>query len=545
MIQWLERGRDVTESKLVRGAAVLAAAAVISKLLGVIQKIPLQNVAGDEAFGIYSAVYPFYTFVLLIATAGIPVAISKVVSENIETNQLLQAQYITRLAYIALSVTGILFFLILFLGAPWFASLIGSANTMPAIRSVSWAILFVPIMAVLRGYFQGKQEMMPTAVSQVLEQTVRVITMVVLLILLTRANYSSDWVAAGATFGSVTGALAALMWMWLMWKREGKTNTGSRNKGFVLQLKADWHHLRPVLLYAMPVCLGAVGIPLLTMVDTFTVPRLLAASITDPSMALHEFGVYARGQPLVQLIIMLFSSVSVALVPAISEANIRNEIQLIQARSELALRLTWWIGLAATIGLIVIAEPVNRMFYLNAEGTAAIAILSISIAFCSVQIVSTSLLQGLGLARLPAYYLLIATVLKIGLNIWLVPRWGIEGAAFAAVAAFLTAVIFNIRALLKHTNISFSIHNYVWKPMLAVGTMAAGLYILSLLFPLFLMPFDLSPRLEQTVISLVSVGVGSLLFLLLALRLEAVHRTEWANLPWLDRKLNRIFKLKK
>lgn len=175
-------GIRVTESKLVKGALILAIAAIVSKLLGTLQKIPLQNIAGDEVFGIYNAVHPFYTFILLLASAGIPVAVSKFVSESMEDGNVHFAIRLTWMACGLLSLTGVVFFLILFFGAEPISKWMGSAEVTPALKSVSFALIFVPVLGVLRGYFQGKQQMVPTAVSQVFEQLVRVATMIGLLL---------------------------------------------------------------------------------------------------------------------------------------------------------------------------------------------------------------------------------------------------------------------------------------------------------------------------------------------------------------------------
>ncbi len=158
-------------TRLIRGVAILGLAAAISKLLGTLQKIPLQNLAGDEAYGIYSAVYPFYVLVLFLATAGLPAAVSKLVSEQAALGNWREARRIYRLSSYLLTGTGIAAFLFLYAGAGLIASWIGSAQAEQALRSVSFALLIVPLMAASRGYYQGLQNMIPTAVSQVVEQT--------------------------------------------------------------------------------------------------------------------------------------------------------------------------------------------------------------------------------------------------------------------------------------------------------------------------------------------------------------------------------------
>jgi O-antigen/teichoic acid export membrane protein len=209
----------VTQSKLVKGAVVLAAAAVISKLLGTLQKIPLQNIAGDAVFGIYNTVYPLYIVILILATAGVPIAVSKFVSEKVAQGDSAGALHVLYLALILLSGNGVLFFFILFYGADWIASLLGNRHIAASIQGISFALLVMPILAALRGYFQGLQEMMPTAVSQVAEQLIRVATMVLLLFYFIRLGAEDSVIAAGALFGSVTGAAAGAGVMVYYWRR--------------------------------------------------------------------------------------------------------------------------------------------------------------------------------------------------------------------------------------------------------------------------------------------------------------------------------------
>lgn len=532
----------MAESKLVRGAAVLAAAAVISKLLGTLQKIPLQNIAGDEVFGIYNAVHPFYTFILLLATAGIPVAVSKFVSECEEQEQSNLARRLAWMASGLLSFTGILCFLFFYFGADWIAYWIGSADVSLAIRSVSFALLFVPLMGVLRGYFQGMQRMGPTAVSQIIEQIVRVATMLALILWFTAAGYSNALVAAGATFGSVTGAAAGLALMLWYWVRSNPRKNKLSHKVYIESAASRMQErkwLKHMILYALPVCFGSIVVPLLTAVDSVTLPRLLQTGGAEGAFA--RFGIYARGLPLVQLVSMLFSSVAVALVPAISEAKAKGRTADIRRQSELSLRITWWIGAAAMLGLMLTVKPINYMFYTNTEGSAAMAILSVSILFSAVQIVSTNLLQGLGLAKLPALYLFLAAVLKLILNVLLVPRWGIEGAAAAAVITFLIAAALNIRAIVKYTGVRFSWRNYGLKPAVALGIMGAVLWFLLFILPQGLALFSLQTRLEQTIIALVAVLIGTAVYVLSALRLGVISEQEWGLLPQLHRRLQRFF----
>ena len=174
----MSKGPD--DSTFIKGAAILGAASLLSKMLGLIYRIPYQNITGDLGYYVYTQVYPLYSVLLILATAGFPIAISKIVSEKLAMGDLHGVRKVFKVSLITLLITGIVFFLLVYLGAGWIASLMGDSDLIVPIRSVSYALLIVPVMAAMRGYFQGHQNMLPTALSQITEQFIRVTTIIVL-----------------------------------------------------------------------------------------------------------------------------------------------------------------------------------------------------------------------------------------------------------------------------------------------------------------------------------------------------------------------------
>jgi O-antigen/teichoic acid export membrane protein len=540
-------------AKWLQGAAILAIAAIASKLLGTLQKIPLQNIAGDGAFGIFNAVYPLYLLILFLATAGFPITLSKFVSERAAVHDDAGAKRLVAISSGLLMVTGIIFFLILYMGAGQLAAWMGISQTERAIRSVSFALLLSPVMAVLRGYFQGYQQMVPTAISQVAEQLVRVITMIMLLLYLVSLQFSIEWVAAGATFGSVTGAAAGLAVMLFYWhkaRRQEKRASAVRMNTKQMDITANravkslqpstFQLIKQIMAYAIPVCLGTLVVPLLTLVDTFTMPHLLKAANLSESEVVRQFGLYNRGLPLVQLVVMIASSMSVALVPAIAEAKIKGQLSLIRSRAELSIRLTWIVGLAASFGLAFAAAPINIMLYKTDEATMTMAILAFTALLSALNTVSGSVLQGVGAIRTPAISLLIAIALKALGNVLLMPRWGIEGAALSAVIAFAAAAGLVMVQVARCTGARFALRQYAVGPTLAVGLMGVCLAALQLgakAVPAWLLP---GGRWASSVIALLCVAVGAAAYVLALLRSGSVSRDDLRLAPKLDRRLTPI-----
>ncbi|NRF94726.1 polysaccharide biosynthesis protein [Paenibacillus frigoriresistens] len=583
----LQRNVGKQGAKLLKGAALLGAAAILSKLLGTLQKIPLQNVAGDTAFGIYNAVYPLYILILFAATAGFPVAVSKFVAERAMDGDHQGARRIVHVSTAILMGTGFVVFVLLYFGASEIASWIGISQTERAIRSVSFALLLSPMLAVLRGYFQGYQNMVPTAVSQVIEQLIRVITMVALLLYMVALTYDEEWIAAGATFGSVTGAAAGLIVMYVYWRKamrlekdrdkdrdrlhgvneeewrqSGETegqrqdimsegdgllskernwqgpNEGRRMEGVMPSKElSSWEWAKRITAYAIPVCLGAIVVPLLTLVDTFTMPRLLEAAQGSEGEAMRQFGLYNRGLPLVQLVVMIASSMSAVLVPALAEAKARRQDELIRSRAEMAIRLSWLIGLGASFGLAFAAVPINVMLYKSNEASWTMAVLAFTALFSTLNAVSASVLQGAGAIRTPVKALLVAIVLKALGNVVLMPRWGIDGAALSAVIAYAAAAGLNLVQLRRCTGARFALRPYAVSPALGVGLMGGCLAALQLLAMPAAAAWHVPERLSASAIALVGVVGGAAVYALALLRSGSISREELRLMPELDRKL--------
>lgn len=292
--------------------------------------------------------------------------------------------------------------------------------------------------------------------------------------------------------------------------------------------------LRTVLRYAIPIALGSVAVPLINMVDTFTVPRLLKQEGLNDLEAMQTFGIYNRGLPLVQLVTMLATSLSVLFVPALAEAKIRQDQAGIQRHSSLALKWFWLIGLAASVGILVLAEPINRMLYMNAEGTMTLRILALSAAGSTVSVIAAALLQGLGSAKAPALIMLAAAAIKTLLNLILVPPLGISGAAISSAAAFAAAAAMNTLLLARLLQLRVSLSAALYKPALVTAAMAAFAAVVSAGAAVLCTSaagFSADGRITALVQSLLGVSAGVLVFVLGAIRTKLITAAEIAVLP--------------
>jgi len=574
-----------TGSRLLQGAFVLGLAAIISKIIGAFQKIPLQNLGGDGVFGIYNTVYPLYMLIITLAAAGLPLAVSKFVAEQNALGRTDESRRIIRLSSVLLGGIGIIMALLMYAGAPLIADLIGNRHVVPSIRAASWALLFVPVMTGLRGYFQGLQQMVPTAISQVVEQTIRVTVMIVLLLWLMRRDASLETIAAGAMMGSVAGGMVGLLTMLgymarhrrkgkevrtgqlvSEWSSKGgevgserqerqehrehrpvtpqKKTVSAVNPALAEQSRSNGEWIKTLLMYAIPVCLGSLAVPLMNLVDTFTVPRLLRGEGLDELQSMVSFGIYNRGLPLVQLVTMLATSLSVLFIPAMAEARLKGGPEAVRQQAGLALRWFWLIGLAASAGLAVLAEPINRMLYGDAAGTEALRYMALTAAGSTVSIIAAALLQGLGAVRAPAFSMLAAAGVKALLNVMLVPALGISGAALAGAVAYMLAAGLNVALLARLVALRPAPGAVLAKPALVIAAMSLAAVGTAWAAEAVLggMGIASDRRLAAMGVSLLGIAAGSAVFLLAAARTGLLTAAELAAVPKLGPRLAKLLR---
>ncbi|QQE79411.1 polysaccharide biosynthesis protein [Alicyclobacillus sp. SO9] len=457
----------------VQGAMLLAAAAAVSKVMGSVYTIVLQNVIGDRGMGLFQMAYPIYATLLAIATAGFPVAISKLVSERLALGDVQGSKKVFKVSSMLLTAAGIASFCLLFFGAAFWARVAGDEHAVWAIRAIAPALLFVPMLSVLRGYFQGHQWMQPTATSQVLEQLVRVVTIIGLAMWLEMKGYSHAISAAGAAFGAVTGAIAGfalLLYYWLHRHPHVDYDETAR-------VASSWSLAKTLVYYAFPISLGAMVIPLMNNVDVVTVVNLLKETGDAQGQATTQFGLLTgRAFKLMMLPTTLASGIGIAVMPAVSEAFTLGFRRLMSNRIDTAIRLTVILALPSAVGLALLAKPVDVALFKDTAGAAAIQVIAFATVFAGVQLTVAAVLQGCGWMYLPVIHLLIAAGVKLVGNLLFIPYYGIEGAAAATVVSYAVAAVLNFAAMRRLLKERFNWLEWVVKPSVAVFIMAAAVF---------------------------------------------------------------------
>ena len=460
-----------------RGALVLSIAGALSKILGAVYRIPLARLLGGEGMGLYQMAYPIYTTILALATAGVPVAISVMVARKETQGYTGDSKKIFRLSIIILLIFGFLLTVLVMKSAHFLANtVLHEPRAYYPILAVAPAIFFSGLMSVFRGYFQGHQWMIPTAVSQVLEQLFRVTAVIILAFILFPRGL--EYAAAGATFGAVVGGVVGLIVLTIFYIRY--KNTEAAQAGPLLYSGAGSAQMaRELVTLAIPVSFGAVVLPLVQVLDAIIVPGRLIAIQYTTSQATALYGqLSGMAAILISLPTIFTISIATSLVPAISEALAQNDKGLLNSRLNYGLRAGMIISFPCAAGLYVLAFQICDLLYATPEAGIPLEVLAFStIALAAFQLSSAGL-QGIGRPEIAMRNLVLTGILKTIFNYSLtaVPMLNIRGAAIGTLAAFAIGSLLNIYFLKSITGVNYEIGRML-KLLLITAVMAISVKI--------------------------------------------------------------------
>ncbi len=440
--------RPVKEGFL-RGALILTAAGMTVKVIGSVNRILLSRLLGGEGIGLYQMAYPIYLLLLAVSSAGLPVAISILVSENLAKGAYGSVRRIFRLTLLAMAGFGLLLAVLLAAGASVLvqAGLLQDSRAYWGLLALTPAVFFATVLASFRGYFQGQQLMTPPALSQVLEQIVRVTAMLALAWYLLPLGL--EYAAAGAAFGAVPGTVTGLVVLtcfYFYYGKCGRLPPPAEEGEKILGASAI---LKKLFRLALPVSCANILVPLNSLLDLLLVPRQLIAAGFDISRSTALFG-YLTGmaQPLVMMATIPTASLATSIVPAVAALSVLGDKETLRKRAATALKLCLAITLPAAMGLSVLAEPVGQLLFATGGAAAAIAHSGPAICLLGLQQVTTGLLQGLGRTKLPMYHMLAGLALKTAALCILTDRaWNIAGAAQATNIGYGACAFLNLYAL--------------------------------------------------------------------------------------------------
>ena len=527
---FLRVGRDSMQSKLLRGTFILTFGTILSKVIGLIYVIPFYQIVGKYGTQLYSYSYVPYTIFISIATAGVPLAVSKFIAKYNALEEYAVGRKLFKSGLVVMLLTGFAAFLVMYFAAPLLAGLSHPgkgqmANVITVIRAVSFALIVVPFMSLIRGYFQGHQSMGPSAVSQVVEQIVRIVfTLAGAYIVLKFLNGTIVTAVSVATFAAFIGAIGGLVVLfWYWFKRKSYLNELlEHDKGTINVSLKDIY--KEIFIYAAPFVFVGIANPLFQFIDQITMTRAMLDVGINQKLADTAFGILNfESHKIVIIPVSLATAFSLTLVPSITKAFVENDRKNLNHQLNQTFQVMLYLTLPAAIGLSLLAEPVYTAFYEHDSlGTQVLAAYAPVAILFSLYSVTAAILQGINEQRFTILSLLVGLLLKLALNMPLIKMFETRGAVLATALGYTAAIVINL-IVIK----SFSGYRYllVWRRSLLIiifaGLMWGGTEIVYKLLLLFLSP---ASKGQSVLLILISAGVGAVIYFYLGLKSGLVNR---------------------
>lgn len=420
------------------GAAILTVGVIIMKILGFFYKIPLGNILGDEGYSMFMGAYSIYYIFFTLATAGLPVALSRLVAEADANGRAKQEEKTFRVALVTFTVIGLVFALIMFCFPHWLAaSYLENPDAAPSVRAMAPAILLVCIVSAYRGYCQGNGNMLPTTVDEVLEVFFKVVSGLVIAVLVLRAYKGSPLAlpmgSAGAIFGVSIGSAVSLAYM-IIYKHRHYSALSAPYTGGIdpNDIPDDDDRVDPamkivkdILSIGIPIATGACIMALLNSVDSkLCMNRLQSAAGFSYREAKVLYGVYGKAQTLFNLPAAFITPLTISIVPAISGALAKGDKKTAGTVSEDSLRISAFLAIPMGVGLAVLAKPIMDVLYPGSHlaGAGLLQVMGVASFFVCLVLMENAILQASGREKLTMVTLITGGIIKIVINWFLVAR---------------------------------------------------------------------------------------------------------------------------
>jgi O-antigen/teichoic acid export membrane protein len=451
------------KDSLIKGTIILAAAALVARFLGIFQRIPLDNLMSTQSGVYFNDANNIYLMLLIVATGGIPSAISKMISQRYALGRSDEAQRIYRAALWFGTITGILVSILLFVFAPYIATHISLEPGLDAsIRAIAPALLLFPVIAMMRGYFQGRQMMMAGGISQIIEQILRVVTAVGLVLLVASWGLGDRKIAAVATFGSVLGSIGAfgvMLYYAKKLKRQDLTDPALSIKADSSSpLKLPYRSIyKELFAISVPIVIAAMTVQFVYNFDTMLFNRLTGSfyETKDIAKQFHNWLAF-RAQGIAGIPPILAIALSTSIIPVLSSAYSVRNIKEVERQTSLVMRIVVFTGVPAAMTLTVAAVSVTGFLFgdPHAGGSGIVAALTAGTIFQITMMTSNSILFGLGKTRIPMRHTIIGMVVKVIASLLLAPFLGVYGLIIASTLCFMSIASLNLRVIRKEVKLN-------------------------------------------------------------------------------------------
>ena len=533
------------------GAAILAAGILIVKLIGMFYKIPLINIIGEAGAADFNNAYNIYAVLLTVSTAGLPVAVSKLVSEANALNRRNQVRRTFRLALVLFLTLGLISFLVMFFRADALAGMMNDSKAAAGIRALAPAVVCVGCLAALRGYSQGHSNMAPTSVSQIIEALCKLVVGLGLAFWLVKQGKDPDVAAAGAITGVTVGTVVALIYMVLdFFLSRGREDTHGTDRP-----DSAGSILANILKIAVPITLSSSMVGIVTVIDSSLVQGQLQSALNLTEKASRTlYGNYSGALNIYNLPTSLMAAITASVIPAVSAALARRDRRGAARITGSALRITALLSFPMGVGLFVLGTPIIRLLFPKLNVAVAgplLSTLGIATPFVCMVLVCNSVLQAHGFINLPVIVMVLGGIVKIVNNYNLVGAIGIAGAPVGNILCFGLALVLDLVVITRVIPNRPRLLPIFVKPAIASAIMGGAAWAVYGLLSRVLTAEQVNEagetirvvsRMGNALGIFLAIAVAGVVYLVLVIALRAISRDDLALMPKGD-KLARLLRL--
>ena len=495
--------QPIKKQTFLQGTAVLAMATVLVKLMGFLFKVPLNNIIGEDGFGYFNTAYDVYNVLLMISTTGLPVAMSRMISQAQTLGNHAQIRRIYRTSlYVFLTIGMVGSLGMLFFCRQLSVMVTTNENSWAAIAALAPCVLLICLVSAYRGFFQGQSNMTPTSVSQIFEAVTRLVVglgLAWLVMKLTGKAYvrmqgivlapgetAQDYgditlAAGGAILGVTLGSLISVVYLHHKFRQSNQILSLGGGTA-----KSTRSTMKELLSIAVPITLGSAGLQIINLFDTMIYMRRLTGALQwTEKMADSAKGVYNFCQTVFALPCSFIPTITIAVIPAITASLTRKDLAEAKATSESSVRTMALIAMPCAAGLFVMAEPVIRLLcstYTEDRiqlAATMLAILGLTVIFNSLVLLLNAIMQAHGDVVTPVVNMLIGGIIKIIVNYILVgqPNLNIVGAPIGTFICYISITALDLIAMKRHISARPAIFKNIIRPGLASAIMGAATFM--------------------------------------------------------------------
>lgn len=516
----------MSKKSFIGGTIILMAAGFVVRILGFIYRIYLSNLIGAEGMGLFALISPIYSLVILTLTSGISIAVSKLVAEELARKHIVNLKRITYCALVIVVAAGIAVSVFMFFYSRFIVEVIlKDSRTYYSLMLLIPCIPVIAAASAIKGYFYGIQDVVPTAVSQIVEQLVRITLVMAMAGYF--LNIGLEYACALAVIGMAFGEIANLLVVaFVYFRRKSEKAFGSASKRGLMRKRSIVKELAKI---SIPVSFNRFINSIMTAVEDILIPSRLVAGGLDHKSSLEEYGrLIGMAMPLLYFPSVITSALSTTLVAAISEGMSLKNYRMVNYRISKSLQFTFVIGFIFTAVFLAYPVEIGDLLYKKENIGKMLYILSFTCVFLYVQQTLLGILNGLGKQGISLRNSLIGSTIRIGFVYYAIPVYGITGYVWGIIVSMSCVSVLNLYYVIKATGMALDLRNWILKP----GAVGAVMYLIGKYIYSFFEIFEAGEK--WTIVMAVSGNVAIAVFLMIIA--GAVDRDEIMRMIGLKRR---------